>query len=154
MVDINLDLALQGQLDLRIAGSIGLFNGGGNKKSHIQHSKRRQIEHSPRSLLGRDQEVGQHIRWDETESDDGPSSANSRVQPKRALGRAATTTRQAMSAVKEAMKTEDDQRVRKATELLRQATICLREAVQRASAATTASEQEPAAVDAEFEETH
>jgi hypothetical protein len=150
MVDINLDLVLQGQLDLRIAGSIGLFNGDGDKRARIQHLDRPRIQHSPRSD---EQEPGYRVRWDEMEREAGPSPGGSRLQPRRAVGRAATKTRQAISAVKEAMKSDDDQRKRQATEQLKQATVRLHEAVRRASDAT-ASGKEPDALDAEFEETH
>jgi hypothetical protein len=143
MVDINLDLLIQGQLDLRVAGSIGLLNEGGEKRSGIEQWKRTRIQHTPRSLPGpssRGQEAAGQIVWDETEGDARPSPVESQSQPGRTLKRAARETREAMSELRKSMKSEDDaQRIRHARERLREAVIRLSKEVRRRT--VTASEE-------------
>jgi hypothetical protein len=69
-----------------------------------------------------------------------------RRAPKSSLG----GSRQAVSEVRDAMKSNDTGRLRQATELLKEATIHLSEAVKRG-----ATEREADVIDAEeFEETH
>jgi hypothetical protein len=64
-------------------------------------------------------------------------------------------TRQAIKAVKEAKKGDDAQRIRQATDLLKEEAMGLRDAVQSRVAATDTEHPSdaPDVVDAEFEET-
>jgi hypothetical protein len=154
MVNINLDLVIQGQLDLRIAGSIGLLEDG-RKRSEIQHSKRPPIQELPRfppSLSHREQEAAEQIGWDEIddaidrlsrdeiEGGDKPGSLENRFQPRRPLSRAARKTRQAIAGLSESLKSGETQRIREATEHLRKAVLRLNEEVQRGADATALDE--------------
>jgi hypothetical protein len=146
MVDINLDLVIQGRLDLRIAGSIGLLEGNGQKRSGIQHAKRPAIQHSPSFLptSPREQEAHERMGWDEmseedrlrheNESGEPPHALENRSQAGRDLTRAAGQTRRAMCELSKSMKSEDAQRIRRATERLREAVVRLVEEVRRRTA--------------------
>jgi hypothetical protein len=150
MVNINLDLVIQGRLDLRIAGSIGLLEDDGQKRSRIQHSERSPIQHAPPfppRLTHREQEAAEQLGRDETEDaidrlsrdeiegDDQPSVEN-RSRPRRPLSRAARKTRQAIAGLRESLKSGETQRIQEATEHLRKAVLRLSEEVQRGADAT------------------
>jgi hypothetical protein len=137
MVDINLDLVIQGQLDLRIAGFIGLLNEGRQKRSEIQHWKRPRIAQSSRFLPSPspgEEEAAEQISPDETEGDARPSSVERRFRATRTLKRAARKTRQAMSELRTSMNSEDAQGIRRARERLREAVARLSEALRRGAA--------------------
>jgi hypothetical protein len=131
-MDINLDLRLEGQLDLRIQGYIGL-DGGGSRRSPIEHS-------------------GRHLRALPAAEGDSGAADGERQRP---VSRAVRRTRQAIMAVKEAAKSDDAQRVRQATDRLKEEAMGLRDAVQSRVAAADAERPSdaPDVVDAEFEET-
>jgi hypothetical protein len=137
MVDINLDLVFQGQLDLRIAGFIGLLNEGREKRSEIQHWKRPRIAQSSRFLPSPspgEEEAAEQISADEAEGDARPSSVEGRFRARRTLKRAARNARQAMSELRNSMKSEDAQRIRRARERLREAVTRLSEELRRGAA--------------------
>jgi hypothetical protein len=140
MVDINLDLVIQGQLDLRIAGYIGLLNEGGQKRSEIENWKRSGIQQSSRFLPSpspREQEAAGQISGREIEDDPRPGSAKRRSRGRRTLKRAAKKTLQAIVDLRDSIKSRDTQRIGQATERLREAVRRLTEAQRRGVAWAT-----------------
>jgi hypothetical protein len=131
-MDIDLDLRLEGELDLRIAGNIGLDGDGASTRPRIQ----------------------QRDRADAGRGAAKPITHQITSNPERPLDRAAAETRRAITAAKEALKSEDAEQIRPATERLKQAATRLAEALARGGAAWAAEEDDQDAVDAEFEEVH
>jgi hypothetical protein len=145
-MDINLDLRFEGQLDLRIQGFIGLDGNGARERYRIQNSPRR-LEALPAA------EGDSGVENDATQR---PSTARRQqeIGQQRTSRRAVMKTREAITALKDAVKTEDTQRLRQATAHLREAAISLRDAVHRRGAATATDEEQPSGasdvVDAEL----
>jgi hypothetical protein len=144
-MNIYADLRLEGELDLHLQGFIALEGAGTRKASRIQY---------PSPQLAADPDAADGKR-------DGIAPSETRriqasAQPRCAVNRAATKARRALEAVKEAVKRNDDQRIRQETEHLKEAAVRLSEAVQRASAYEAAqrasSLQIPEFADAEIEE--
>ena len=144
-MDIDLDLRLEGQLDLRIQGYI-CFDGG---------SRRSRIEHSGRRLRALPAAEGDSGAADGETQRPSTSRRQQEISQQRPVRRAVTRIREAIMAVKEAAKSDDAQRIQQATDRLKKEARGLRDAVQSRVAATDAEQASdaPDVVDAEFEET-
>jgi hypothetical protein len=133
MVGINLDLVIQGAVDLRIAGYIGLNEGGqitsGSATPPIPHTP-----HSPPSLPRGNREAEQ-IGRDQIEGDGRSRAVDVQSQAERALNRAARKTRDAMLGLRESIGRQDAQLIRRAIEHLRQRVMRLNEEVERGGTA-------------------
>jgi hypothetical protein len=95
-MDIHLDLRLEGELDLRVQGFIGLEERDAGKRPRIQPSPRRLRALGGADANGDIKGPGVSPREQET------------AQPRRALNRAAMKTQRAITAVKEAMKRDEE----------------------------------------------
>jgi hypothetical protein len=129
-------------LDLRIAGTIDLGDSGS--------SERPRIEAPPRG--------SRSLEWERRRGGNRRSAHGESQIPgasRREKESAAKKTRQAIAAVKQAIRTEDAQRVRREARRLKDAAMHLEEAVNRSGAATETDEERSSGVviDAEIEET-
>lgn len=135
-MDITLNLYIAGSLDLMVQGSVGLDQGG---KKQLQRPPPvpRALASDPRASqrLGasRGQEMAQQIGLNHIEGDTG--------SPGSPLGQATSEAREAITAVKEALKNEDAQSIQQATEGLKQAATNLGEAVHRGGADSLDSDE-------------
>jgi hypothetical protein len=138
MVDIALDLRLQGNLDLRVAGWISLLGNEEDRRRALgddygtapHRDRRRSLETSESSGAATQRTSEQRISEEAAQLIEG-NDDTTRSSSGSALARAALETREAIKEVKDAMESKDAQRMRQARERLKEAARDLAEARRR-----------------------
>jgi hypothetical protein len=118
MVDIAMDLRLQGNLDLRVAGWISLLGNEEDRRQALgddygreHRAPRRSLDDASSATRRQLSSIGREAAQLLEDEDDGT----------RAWSRAISETREAIRAMKEAMESDDAQRVQHARGRLKQA---------------------------------